>query len=84
VRQVVPLLEQLTPIYLDIATGTQEFSPPPEESRSIIRQGAARPSGGGRRGAALQELGCSVGALCCGGACQAVSVRSRRLARDSG
>jgi hypothetical protein len=30
---------QLTPIYLDVASGTQEFMPAPEESRSIIRQG---------------------------------------------
>jgi hypothetical protein len=36
---VIPLLEQLTPIYLDIANGAQEFMPPPEESRGIIRQG---------------------------------------------
>ena len=39
VRQLVPLLEQLTPIYLDISQGTQEFVPPPEDSRAIIRQG---------------------------------------------
>lgn len=44
VKQIIPLLDQLTPIYLDIANGTQEFTPAPEESRSIIRQGALRPA----------------------------------------
>lgn len=39
VKQVIPVLEQLTPIYLDVSSGTQEFTPPPEESRSIIRGG---------------------------------------------
>lgn len=41
VKQVIPVLEQLTPIYLDVSQGTQEFSPPPEESRSLIRGGYA-------------------------------------------
>ena len=39
VKQLVPILEQLTPIYMDVANGTQEFNPPPEETRRIIRQG---------------------------------------------
>jgi hypothetical protein len=39
VRQVLPVLEQLTPIYLDVAAGTQEFAPPPEEARTIVRSG---------------------------------------------
>ncbi|PSC76402.1 plant MCA23-20 [Micractinium conductrix] len=43
VKQIIPLLDQLTPIYLDIANGTQEFTPAPEESRSIIRQGYTVP-----------------------------------------
>ncbi|PRW32674.1 plant MCA23-20 [Chlorella sorokiniana] len=43
VKQIIPLLEQLTPIYLDIANGAEEFTPPPEESRSIIRQGYTVP-----------------------------------------
>ncbi|KAI7841224.1 hypothetical protein COHA_005188 [Chlorella ohadii] len=43
VKQIIPLLEQLTPIYLDIANGAQEFTPPPEESRAIIRQGYTVP-----------------------------------------
>lgn len=36
------MLEQLTPIYLDISSGVAEFTPPPEESRALIRQGALR------------------------------------------
>lgn len=40
-RQVLPLLEQLTPIYLDVASGTEEFSPPPEETRRMIKDGYA-------------------------------------------
>lgn len=42
VKQIVPLFEQLTPIYLDVANGAQEFNPPPEETRGIIRSGEAR------------------------------------------
>lgn len=41
VKQVIPLLEQLTPIYLDVAQGAQEFTPPPEQSRGIIKEGYA-------------------------------------------
>ncbi|GLC38392.1 hypothetical protein PLESTB_001582700 [Pleodorina starrii] len=37
VRQVLPLLEQLAPIYLDAAQGKQEFLPTPEETRMLIR-----------------------------------------------
>lgn len=43
VQQAIPALEQLAPIYLDLSQGTQEFTPPPEESRSIVRQGYAVP-----------------------------------------
>ena len=39
VKQVIPLLEQLTPIYLDVANGAQEFIPPPEEMRSLVKSG---------------------------------------------
>lgn len=39
VRQVLPVLEQLTPIYLDVAQGSKEFVPPPEGARTIIREG---------------------------------------------
>lgn len=58
VKQIIPLLEQLNPIYLDIANGAQEFSPAPEESRAIIRQGAKlcrRPVVVGARRAGGQE-----------------------------
>ena len=41
VKQVIPLLEQLTPIYLDVAQGAQEFSPPPEEVRTLVKSGYA-------------------------------------------
>ena len=41
VRQIIPVLEQLTPIYLDVAQGVQEFSPPPEETRMLVRTGYA-------------------------------------------
>jgi hypothetical protein len=37
VRQVLPLVEQLTPIYMDVAQGRQEFSPAPEETSKLIR-----------------------------------------------
>lgn len=40
-RQIVPLVEQLTPIYLDVANGTQEFTPAPQESRQMIKDGYA-------------------------------------------
>lgn len=40
-KQIIPLLDQLTPIYLDVAAGTKEFTPPPEESRTMIRDGYA-------------------------------------------
>ncbi|GIL78290.1 hypothetical protein Vretimale_7640 [Volvox reticuliferus] len=37
VRQVLPLVEQLAPIYLDAAQGKHEFLPTPEETRMLIR-----------------------------------------------
>lgn len=40
-RQILPLIEQLTPIYLDVANGTQEFTPAPQESRQMIKDGYA-------------------------------------------
>jgi len=40
---LLPLLDQLTPIFLDVSTGTQEFTPSPEESRSLIRDGYGVP-----------------------------------------
>ena len=41
VKQVIPLLEQLTPIYLDVAQGAQEFTPPPEDVRGLVKSGYA-------------------------------------------
>ena len=40
---LLPLIDQLTPIFLDVSTGTQEFTPSPEESRGMIRDGYGVP-----------------------------------------
>lgn len=37
IRQVTPLMEQLAPMFLDVAQGRQEFSPSPDEARNLIR-----------------------------------------------
>lgn len=37
VRQLLPVMEQLTPIYMDVAQGRQEFSPAPTETKTLIR-----------------------------------------------
>ena len=37
VRQVLPLLDQLTPIYTDLAQGRLEFVPEPEETKRLIK-----------------------------------------------
>lgn len=37
VRQVLPVLEQLAPIYLDVSQGRQEFSPSPQETSAMVR-----------------------------------------------
>eukprot|EP01025_Chloroclados_australasicus_P003557 TRINITY_DN1084_c0_g1_i8.p1 TRINITY_DN1084_c0_g1~~TRINITY_DN1084_c0_g1_i8.p1 ORF type:complete len:452 (-),score=42.17 TRINITY_DN1084_c0_g1_i8:334-1689(-) len=37
VKQLLPLLEQLTPIYLDVSQGRQEFIPQPDEIGTLIR-----------------------------------------------
>jgi hypothetical protein len=37
VKMLLPLLEQLSPIFMDVAQGRQEFSPAPEESDRLIR-----------------------------------------------
>lgn len=37
VRQLTPLLEQLAPVVLDVSQGRTEFSPAPEEARSLVR-----------------------------------------------
>lgn len=43
VKQALPVLEQLAPIFLDVAQGTEEFSPAPEQTRSTIRSGYTVP-----------------------------------------
>ena len=37
VQMTLPLLEQLTPVFLDVAQGRQEFTPTPDESDQLIR-----------------------------------------------
>ena len=37
VRQLMPLMDQLTPIYLDVAQGRVEFHPEPQETRALVR-----------------------------------------------
>lgn len=37
VKMSLPLLEQLSPVFMDVAQGRQEFSPSPEESDRLIR-----------------------------------------------
>lgn len=37
VRQVVPLVEQLAPIYLDVSQGKQEYTPSPEETKNLVK-----------------------------------------------
>ncbi|KAL6779007.1 CPLD20 [Auxenochlorella protothecoides x Auxenochlorella symbiontica] len=39
VRQLTPVIEQLLPIYTDIAKGTREFVPSPAECKDMIREG---------------------------------------------
>ncbi|KAK4258269.1 hypothetical protein QN277_007736 [Acacia crassicarpa] len=36
-KQVLPLVEQLPPLYMDLAKGREDFTPKPEETRRIIR-----------------------------------------------
>lgn len=35
-RQVLPLVEQLPPLYLDLAKGREDFSPKPEETKHLV------------------------------------------------
>lgn len=37
VKQLLPIVDQLTPIYMDVAQGRQEFSPSPEETAQMLR-----------------------------------------------
>lgn len=36
VRQLLPVLDQLSPIYLDVSQGRQEFVPSPQESQQLL------------------------------------------------
>ncbi|XP_076890534.1 uncharacterized protein LOC143541655 [Bidens hawaiensis] len=36
-KQVIPLIEQLPPLYMDLANGRENFSPKPEETRRLIK-----------------------------------------------
>eukprot|EP01024_Parvocaulis_polyphysoides_P045704 TRINITY_DN4282_c0_g1_i1.p1 TRINITY_DN4282_c0_g1~~TRINITY_DN4282_c0_g1_i1.p1 ORF type:complete len:442 (+),score=64.92 TRINITY_DN4282_c0_g1_i1:56-1381(+) len=37
VKQLIPLIEQLSPIYMDVSQGKQEFTPAPEETANLIK-----------------------------------------------
>jgi len=43
VQQALPILEQLAPIFLDVAEGVEEFSPSPEQTRTAIKNGYSVP-----------------------------------------
>ncbi|GMH10817.1 hypothetical protein Nepgr_012658 [Nepenthes gracilis] len=36
-KQVLPLVEQLPPLYMDLANGRENFSPAPEETRRLVK-----------------------------------------------
>ncbi|PKA60231.1 hypothetical protein AXF42_Ash008290 [Apostasia shenzhenica] len=36
-KQVLPLIEQLPPLYMDLANGREEFIPKPEETRRLVK-----------------------------------------------
>ncbi|KAJ9180505.1 hypothetical protein P3X46_008737 [Hevea brasiliensis] len=36
-RQVLPLVEQLPPLYMDLVKGREDFSPKPEETRRLVK-----------------------------------------------
>ncbi|KAJ7009262.1 hypothetical protein NC653_000042 [Populus alba x Populus x berolinensis] len=36
-KQVLPLVEQLPPLYMDLVNGREDFSPKPEETRRLIK-----------------------------------------------
>ena len=37
VQQFLPILDQLLPLYMDVANGSQEFTPAPSETKRLIR-----------------------------------------------
>ncbi|EPS61771.1 hypothetical protein M569_13024, partial [Genlisea aurea] len=36
-KQILPLVDQLPPLYMDLANGREDFSPKPEETRKLVR-----------------------------------------------
>lgn len=36
-KQVLPLVEQLPPLYMDLANGREDFTPKPEETRRLVK-----------------------------------------------
>ena len=37
VRQLLPVLDQLLPVFMDVANGTQSFTPGPQETQTQLR-----------------------------------------------
>lgn len=37
-KQVLPLVEQLPPLYMDLVNGRENFTPKPEETRRLVCQ----------------------------------------------
>lgn len=35
-KQVIPLVEQLPPLYMDLVNGREDFAPKPEETRKLV------------------------------------------------
>lgn len=35
-KQVIPLVEQLPPLYMDLVKGREDFAPKPEETRRLV------------------------------------------------
>lgn len=35
-KQVLPLVEQLPPLYMDLVKGREDFTPKPEETRRLV------------------------------------------------
>lgn len=49
VKQLLPIFDQLTPIYMDVAQGRQEFSPTPDETAQMLRNYYGETIDGARR-----------------------------------
>lgn len=37
-KQVLPLVQQLPPLYMDLVNGREDFAPKPEETRRLVRK----------------------------------------------